>query len=136
MKVLLDTNVIFDFLLDSRGSFHEPAVALMRLVATDQLEAGFAPSQATDLYNILRQVTDDKTALYALRSLFTMCELYPTPASACLDALDSPLPDYESAVQIETARANGCSYIVTSALPNFEDSSVPFFTPAQVLELF
>lgn len=136
MKVLLDTNVIFDFLLDSRGSFHEPAVALMRLVATDRLQAGFTPAQATDVYTILRQVTDDKTALHTLRSLFTLCELYPTPASACLDALDVPLPDYESAVQIETARANGCSYILKSVLPNFEDSAVPFLTPAQVLELF
>lgn len=136
MKVFLDINVIFDFLLDSRDAFHEPAVELMRLVATDRLEAGFASSQAIDLYYILRNVSDDTAALFTLRSLFTLCELYPIPAAACIDALDFSLPDYESAVQIETARANGCSYIIRSELPNFEDSSVPFLTPTQLLELF
>lgn len=135
MKVFLDTNVILDYLLDSRGAFHAPAVALMRLVASDRLQAGFSTSQATDLYYCLRKAAGDETARFALRGLFTLCELYPTPVSACTDALDLPVDDYEDAVQIETARAYGCEYIVTRNLRDFEDSSVPFIDPVGFLAL-
>lgn len=135
MRVFLDTNVILDYLLDSRGTFHEPAVQLMRLVATDWLEAGFSTSQATDLYYSLRKAAGDETARYALRGLFTLCELYSTPVSACVDALELPIDDYEDAAQIETARTNGCDFIITRNLRDFEDSSVPFIDPIGFLAL-
>ena len=135
MRVFLDTNVILDYLLDSRGAFHEPAVQLMRLVATDWLEAGFSTSQTTDLYYSLRKAAGDETARYALRGLFTLCELYPTPVSTCVDALELPIDDYENAVQVETARTNGCDFIITRNLRDFEDSSVPFIDPIGFLAL-
>ena len=34
MKILIDTNVILDFLLDSREPFHEMAVRALKLMAT------------------------------------------------------------------------------------------------------
>lgn len=133
MRVFLDTNVILDYVLDSRGEFHAPAVELMRLIAADRLEAGFSTSQATDLYYSLRKAAGDEAARTALRGLFTLCRLYSTPASACVDALDLPIDDYEDAVQIETARTNQCGYIITRSLRDFEDSSVPCIDPAGFL---
>lgn len=135
MRVFLDTNVILDYLLDSRGTFHAPAVQLMRLVAADGVDAGFSTSQATDLYYSLKKAAGDNVARNALRGLFTLCELYPTPASACVDALELPIADYEDAVQIETTRANGCDFIITRNLSDFEDSSVPFIDPVGFLAL-
>lgn len=135
MRAFLDTNVILDYLLDSRGSFHDPAVQLMKLVASGWMEAGFSTSQATDLYYSLRKAAGDETARRCLRGLFALCELYPTPPSACVDALELPIADYEDAVQIETARANGCEFIITRNLRNFEDSSVPYIDPVGFLAL-
>lgn len=70
-----------------------------------------------------------------MRGLFSLCRLFPTPASACVDALDSPIDDYEDAVQIETARVNGCDYIITRNLRDLEDSSVPYIDPIGFLAL-
>ena len=135
MRVFLDTNVILDYLLDSRGSFHEPAVQLFRLIASDALGAGFAISQATDLYYSLRKVAGDERAREALRGLYALCELVSTPAEACVDGLDLPIGDYEDAVQVETARRGGFDCIVTRNLRDFEDSSVPYIDPAGYLAL-
>lgn len=135
MRVFLDTNVILDYLLDSRGAFHAPAVELMRIVAMDEVEAGFSTSQATDLYYSLRKAAGNDVARTALRGLFTLCELYPTPPAACVDALDLPIAEYEDAVQIETARNSMCNYIITRNLRDFEDSSVPYIDPAGFLAL-
>lgn len=135
MRIFLDTNVILDYLLDSRGAFHAPAFELMRIVAMDEVEAGFSTSQATDLYYSLRKAAGNDVARTALRGLYTLCELYPTPPAACVDALDSPIADYEDAVQIETARNSMCDYIITRNLRDFEDSSVPYIDPAGFLAL-
>ena len=135
MRVFLDTDVLLDFLLDSRGSFHAPAVDLIRLLAREVVQGGFSTSQATDIYYSLRKTVGDERARDALRSLFVLCELYPTPPEACVQALDLPIGDYEDAVQIETARMNACEYIVTRNLRDFEDSSVPCIDPVGFLAL-
>lgn len=134
MRAFLDTNVILDYLLDSRGPFHAPAVEVMRLVALNHLEAYLATSQATDLYYSLRKAAGDDTARTALRGLFSLCSLCATPPSACVDALDTPIKDYEDAVQIKTARACGCDCIITRDRHGFEESPIPSLDPAGFLE--
>lgn len=136
MRAFLDTNVILDYLLDSRGAFHAPAVEIMRLAAVDDVTACFATSQATDLYYSLRKAAGDDAARTALRGLFSLCQLCATPPYACVDALDLPVKDYEDAVQIETARSCGCDHIITRNLRDFEDSSVPCIDPAGFLALY
>lgn len=136
MRAFLDTNVILDYLLDSRGAFHQPAVDIFRLVALEEIEAGFSTSQATDLYYSLRKAAGDERARVALRGLYALCDLMPTPPEACVGALDLPINDYEDAVQIETARRNGYDYIITRNLRDFEDSTVPYIDPVGFLALF
>lgn len=133
MRIYLDANVILDYLLDSRDPFHESAVEVMRLVASRRIAGGFSTTQATDLYYHLRKAAGDDVARRALRGLYSLCDLYATPPSACLDALDSGIPDYEDAVQIETARHNACDLILTRNLRDYEDSSVPYMDPAGFL---
>lgn len=59
MRLFLDTTILLDYLLDSRGAFHEPAVKLMTSIAAGDHEGGFATSQATDLYNSLNMACND-----------------------------------------------------------------------------
>ena len=134
MKVYLDTNVILDYLLDSRGAFHEPAVRLMRAVALEEMEAGFSTTQATDLYYSLRKASGDNVARDSLRGLFVLCDLYETPASTCIAALDSAMGDYEDAVQAETARINGCDVIVTRNLDDYREAPVPAMDPLMLMD--
>ena len=136
MRAFLDTNVILDYLLDSRGAFHQPAVDIFRLIALEKVEAGFSTSQATDLYYSLRKAAGDEKARAALRGLYALCELVPTPPDACARALDLPIGDYEDAVQIETARRSGYDCIITRNLRDFEDSTVPYIDPVGFLALF
>lgn len=135
MRLFLDTNVLFDYLLDSRGEFHEPAVQLMRLVATEVVEAGFSTSQATDIYYSLRKAVGDEVARSALRGLYALCELYEAPAQAAVEALESEMLDYEDAVQSLTARHYHCDYIVTRDLKDYELSSVPALDAFGILDL-
>ncbi len=125
MKVFLDTNIVFDFLLDSRGEFHQPAVDLLLLASKGTIDAGFSTSQSTDIYYSLRKVAGDKSARDALQKLYAVCSLMETPASACLDALNSAIEDYEDAVQEQTAKSHSCDFIITRNVKDFAQSDVP-----------
>lgn len=135
MRLFLDTTILLDYLLDSREAFHEPAVKLMIAIAAGDHEGGFATSQATDLYSSLNKACNDGVARSVLQKLFAFCDLYATSPDACVSALQSSMRDYEDAVQMETARENGCDYIVTRSAKDYAASPIPFIDAAGFLAL-
>lgn len=135
MKVLLDTNVVFDFLLSTRGEFHPPAVRLMEQAATETIEAVLSTSQIADIFHSLRKAAGPKEARRLLSRLFELCALTPTMPSDCVIALGSDARRYEDAVQMQTAARIGCAAIATRNLRDYENSPVPAMSPAEVLEL-
>lgn len=52
-----------------------------------------------------------------------------------MSALQSSMRDYEDAVQMETARENGCDYIVTRSAKDYAASPIPFIDAAGFLAL-
>lgn len=135
MRLFVDTNIVFDFLLDSQGPFRLPATTLFKAVARGTATAVISTSQATDIYYSLRKTVGDTPARDCLRKLFSLCELTETPPHACVDALDSPLADYEDAVQVETAAASACDYIITRDAKDYTDSKVPHMDASGIVEL-
>ena len=53
----------------------------------------------------------------------------------CIKALGSQITDYEDAVIAQVARRNGCDYIVTRNLKDFENSPIPAVSPSQFIGL-
>lgn len=135
VKLFLDTNVMVDVLLDDREPFRQAAEELFFRIGAGRIEACLSTSQATDLYYLLRKGAGDEAARKGIRMLFSLCELIPTPVSACMSALGSSMNDYEDAVQAETARAAGCDFIVTRNLNDYESSPVPAIDPASLLAI-
>ena len=135
IRLYLDTNVLLDMSIASRVPHSAPARDLLRRIGGKRFDACFSTSQATDLYYILKKAFGDDLAREALSNLFAACELVPTSAAACKLALDSPLADYEDAVQVETAREARCDYIVTRDAHDYRPSPVPYIDPAGLLAL-
>lgn len=135
MKVFLDTNIIFDFLLDSRGPFHHPAVELFTEMGSGKIDAVFSATQATDIYYSIRKAVGNDRARDCLRKLYAICEVVDTSAAACIDALDSRMDDYEDAVQAETAAIAGCDVIVTRDLDDYANCDIDSMDAEKLLEL-
>lgn len=134
MKIFLDTNVILDFLLEPRAH-HETAADFIRTAMHANHPLVMSTSQATDVYHTVKKALGPDQTRHVLRRVFQICELYPTSETACVAALDSPLSDYEDAVQVEVAREARCDYIVTRDLRGYGSSPVPFIDPAGYLAL-
>lgn len=132
MRCFLDTNVVLDLLLDGRPA-HRDAADFVRMAVKEGHNLVLSTSQVTDVHRIARKLAGGQRARTILRTLFQLCELAPTSGAACVAALDSPIADFEDAVQAETAREAGCSLIVTRNLRGYATSPIPAIDPASYI---
>lgn len=132
MRCFLDTNIVLDLLLDGRPA-HRDAANFVRMAVEEGHDLVLSTSQVTDVHYIAHKLAGRQQARDILRTLFQLCELAPTSASACVTALDAPIDDFDDAVQIETAREARCSLIVTRNLRDFATSPIPAIDPASYM---
>lgn len=135
MKLFLDTNVLLDALLAQRPG-HNAVMDFIALAESTGCQLLFSTSQATDVYYTSSKGLPPQKARDMLRTLYQACDLYPTSPTACVAALDSPMSDYEDAIQAEVAREARCDYIITRDYTDYAASPVPYIDPAGFLALY
>jgi predicted nucleic acid-binding protein len=132
VKVLFDTNVVLDVLLD-REPHTEVAAKLFALVDNGRLEGSICATTVTTIYYIAAKSFGRKRAhdqVHELLGLFAVADV----GRDVLDrALDLDFADFEDAVVHEAARASGASAIVTRDGGDFANASLPVFDPHELL---
>lgn len=136
MKILINTNVILDFLLDSREPFHEMAVRALKLTATHGMTCCITASQATDIFYCLRKAVGKQVARESLEGVFALCEVIDTTAASCVRALGSQMDDFEDAVQAFSAYEHGCDLLLTRNTRDFQDGPIRVMEPVDFISDF
>ena len=124
MKVLIDTNIVLDVLLN-RKPYVENALKVFRQAEKGSIEAYITASSITDLVYILRKaysLTEIKTHLKEMLQFIKLAGINPSMIN---DALDNDAPDFEDAVMMECARQSGIEIIITRNKADFKNSDVP-----------
>lgn len=124
MKVLIDTNIVLDVLLN-RKPFVEDAVKAFRQAEKGQLEAYITASSVTDLVYILRKAYSLNEIKTHLKEMFQFIKIARINPSMLAAALDKDAPDFEDAVIMECARQNGVEMIITRNKSDFKNSDAP-----------
>lgn len=133
MKVLLDTNILLDYLL-GRSDFVEPATQLLlignakliSLLVTDLTIANIAYVTRSDI---------PKEDFYRVMRKLSMCyEIIPIGREAVNMALEAQWNDFEDALQYYAALNAEADCIVTRNVKDFANSSIVVKTPTQFLE--
>jgi len=136
MKVLLDTNVLIDW-LTRRSPFYHDSRAAMRLAVSGRVDAIASASVIKDVhYVISRHYRDAGDALVLIAELLKIVRLADTTAQDVFNALQSRNADFEDAVVSETAARESADFIVTRNKPDFSDSPVPALLPSELIEKF
>jgi predicted nucleic acid-binding protein len=133
MRVLLDTNVILDFLLD-REPFSEAAAAVWQASEDGLIEAYVSAITPVNVYYITRRLHDVAKAHYVVAGLLTACQVCPRDATILQQALELPFRDYEDAVQHASASASGLDAIVTRDVAGYSAATLPVLSPADLLD--
>ena len=133
MVVLIDTNIIIDFLL-SREPFYTAAADVMIRCANKELTGYIAIHSVPNLWYILRKIPEIQRRGW-LRDICSVLQVAGVSHEDVLRAIDNKtFSDFEDCLQDRCAVRAGASYIVTRNVADFTNSMVPAITPEGLLE--
>ncbi len=128
MRVLVDTNVILDFLLN-REPFFEDAESLFELINLGQVTGYVTATTLTDIFYIARKHTRNiEKAQQAIEILLDVMEVCAVNRSVVELAFKSGNSDFEDAIQIACAESEGLDAILTRDQQGFLRSPIQVFS--------
>lgn len=132
MRVLFDTNVVLDHLLE-RAPFVDAAEQLISLVDAGEVQGVICSTTATTIHYLAARAVGAPAATEYLRQLLAIFDVACVDRDVLRDALDAGFTDFEDAVVHEAARHAGAVAIVTRNASDFSRASLPVFTPVELL---
>lgn len=132
MKVLVDTNIILDVLLD-REPFVEDGMALFELIEAGKIQGFIAATTITNIFYILRKMLGRDVAIEAIRRLLLSFECCAVNRQVVEWAISKNLKDFEDGVQAACAVIGQLDAIVTRDTSDFVDVSLPVFSIAELI---
>jgi predicted nucleic acid-binding protein len=133
-RVLLDTNVVLDVLLD-RPLYADGSAAVWTAVETGASEGMLAAHAVTTIHYLIRKEMGNVKAARAISAILRILGVASVNGAVIQEALQLPLSDFEDAVTAAAARAAGCECIVTRDPKGFRGSPVRSLTPEAIMPL-
>lgn len=128
MRVLIDTNVVLDVLLN-RKPFCTHSAAIFRLAETGRLEAFLTSNSVTDIVYILRKAYDKETIKKNLLTMFGFIKILNVSASDIINAFEVNAVDFEDAMIIQCAKRIKADTIITRNPDDFKNCPIKYKTP-------
>lgn len=134
MKAIVDTNVILDA-LTGREPWNKEAEEIFLSAAQCRGEYYITANVVADIYYLLRKHLKNRDVVVGIMNkLFQLFMIYDTSAEDCINALHSPITDYEDAVLIEVAKRNKVDYIITRNVNDYANSTIESVLPKDFLK--
>lgn len=134
MRVLLDTNVLLDALL-AREPFVREAAELFALAERRRYAGVVAATSVPTVHYLVERQEDGDTALRGVGRLLRLFDVAAVgrPELSVERTWGAGFTDYEDGVVHAAAVAAACDGIVTRNGGDFAGSTVPVYTPGEVL---
>lgn len=135
-NIFLDANVVLDQMLKRKE--YENTRQVFQLIVNGDVLAYTSPSIIHILGYWLGKIYDKHETRQRLLVLLNDVRVLELSHAITLQALHSSVLDVEDALQYHTALHHGMDYFISSdkKLKSLETSSLPIFTPAELLSRF
>jgi predicted nucleic acid-binding protein len=133
MRVLLDTDVVIDFLM-AREPFAQRARQIFELNAQRKIQCYIASITPLNVFYVGRKSHSLKDRLRIIRQLLLQVEVTEIGHEILLKAFDFGFSDYEDAVQYACAEAAGVEAIVTRNVDDYKNAKLAILTPNDFLQ--
>ncbi len=134
MRVLVDTNVILDVLLD-RKPFSNEASHVLALVEASEIEGFLCATTVTTIDYLLSKALSAKKSREILYKLLSIFEIAPVNRPVLEQALLSKISDFEDAVLEQAAMLVHADVITTRNVRDFKNSKITVFDPSELLSV-
>lgn len=133
MKIMCDTNIIIDVLLE-REPFVEDSYKVLGLCEKHKIEGFVSASSVTDIYYLVRKYTHSTDLAYkAVGKLLEIVKVCSVTNDDILTAFQKRAKDFEDCLVATCAKSIHCNYIATRNKRDFEGFGIPVLTPAEIL---
>ena len=134
MRVLIDTNIILDSLLE-REAFVQDARTLLTAIQSQQIEGYVTATTLTNIFYIIRKQTKSiERAREAVSLTLALMEICDVNRNILESAFASNLRDFENAVQLVFAYVDNVDAIITRNADDFAGASLPILSVQQLFE--
>jgi len=135
MKALIDGNIILD-VLQNRKPHAEASSRIWKLCETDLIEGYVSALTFADLVYVMRKELNPEKISEVLKKLTLIFRFTELSVPDMEKAADMMWNDYEDAVQATTAERIHAGAIITRNIRDYQQSTIPVFTPQEFLERF
>ena len=134
MVVLIDTDVLLDFLTD-RGIFTKDAKEIIKKSQENVISTYLAAHSITNIFYILRKIYSTSERKQRLIELCRSISVVEIGHEVIFKALNSvEFDDIEDCLQAECAEVVNADYIVTRNVADYTHSRVPAILPENLLK--
>ena len=134
MKLLLDTHIVLDLLLD-RKPYADSAAELFSKVENGTVIGCLSGSTVTTVYYLAAKTVGAARAQEEIRKLLTIFDVAPVNRPVLEAALAADFSDFEDAVILEAACYVGAEAIITRNQKDFKKSRIPVYTADEITKI-
>lgn len=131
MRLLFDTNVVLDVMLNREPYAAASAEVLSRVEAGD-LTGCICATTVTTVHYLAARALGAERSLSEVKKLLSLFEIAPVGRAVLETALDLGFADYEDAVIHEAARQVSAQGIVTRNSRDFRKAALPVYAPEEL----
>ena len=133
MRVLLDTNIVLDFIL-KRPPFDVDAKEIFVCAARKQITVYVSPITPINVFYTTRKEKGKDIAFQSIEKLLKIVRLTKSDIYFFQSALTLNFNDYEDAIQCACAVAENLDTIVTRDTKDFANSPILIYSPTEFLK--
>jgi len=131
VRILFDTNVILDVLLD-RQPFRTLAAQLVARVERQEIEGFLGATTLTTIYYLLAKVLGKQQARVAVQNLLKLFQVAPVDHAVLESAAESSIGDFEDAVLHDAGRTLRVDALLTRNGGDFTKGSLLILSPQEL----
>ncbi|MCM1099785.1 MAG: PIN domain-containing protein [Clostridium sp.] len=134
MVILVDTNVILDYLAEREG-FFDDARKIMEVCANGEIQGCVAFHSLPNIWFILRKKPND-IRREMLKQICTLLSVVSAGHDAVVKAVETvEFQDFEDCLQDKCAIAAKADYIVTRNIADYQSADTKTITPGEFCRL-
>ena len=131
MKIIFDTNIILDVLLN-REPFVELSANIVSSVEKKNIEGYLCATTITTLDYLISKQINRNAARIEIQKLLNIFEISEVNAKVLDMSLKSGFRDFEDAVQYYSGECCGVNGLVTRNAKDYKQAKLPIYTPDEL----
>lgn len=134
MKILFDTNVVLDVVLN-RINFVNESASVVGYVEHKKIEGYLCATTITTLDYLISKAIGKNKSKAAITQILQLFKIAEVNTEVLELSLSSSFKDFEDAVQYYSGEVCGVGGLVTRNVKDYQYASLPIYTPLELLTI-